>query len=313
MHFPHHMFPRILCARQISTVVNRWRKVNVHCILNIHLSRRFHLQFNSFTFLAIRSSLRESITQYLYGVSKKDHINYAYISSIDGGANIDASAIEANELEVNHLSTEQRRVLLPSFNEMCNHVYEMAQKRAINSSIQKYTYGRATIVYSYEVYTEVCAHFAQHAYFSLKVSVLFIPVAQILDYLRLCLWYSAGNRFNPNEPKHTLKLNDYIRHNYVPTENNEIQRYLHLVKQILLAKRGDVELTCLNDLLNAELESLIKQCFDLLASFSLALKDVSEGTRVLVAEMVGILWAIGTPISEFNTHVSFNMPTSWAI
>lgn len=121
------------------------------------------------------------------------------------------------------------------------------------------------------------------------------------------MWYSAGNRSDPNEPKLAPKLNVYIRQNYAPTEQNEIQRYLHLVKQILLAKRGSVELTCLNDLLNAELESLIKQCFDLLESFSLALKDVSEGTRVLVAEIVGILWAIGTTMPEFNGHVSFGL------
>lgn len=241
---------------------------------------------SDFNFIAIllyahRSSLRESITQYLYGVSKKDHINYSYISSLDSNASDDASAAETNEPEINQLSTEQRRIVLPRFNEMCNHVYEMAQKRATNSSAQKYTYGRTTIVYSYEVYTE------------------------ILDYLRLCLWYSAGNRSDPNEPKHAPRLNAYIRSNYDPTDDNEIQKYLRLVKQILLAKRGNVELTCLNDLLNTESESLTKQCFDLLESFSLALKDVSEGTRVLVAEIVGILWAIGTTIVEFNGHVSF--------
>lgn len=72
---------------------------------------------------------------------------------------MDTSTAEANVPEVNHLSTEQRRVMLPRFSDMCNHVYEMAQKRVTNSSVQKYTYGRASIVYSYEVYTEVCNHF----------------------------------------------------------------------------------------------------------------------------------------------------------
>lgn len=102
-----------------------------------------------------RSSLCESITQHLYGVLKKDHINYAFISSIDAG--FDDCGTDSNEGQGNHLSSEQRRIVLPSFNEMCNHVYEMAQKRATNSLMPKYTYGRATIVYSYEVYTEVCA------------------------------------------------------------------------------------------------------------------------------------------------------------
>lgn len=87
----------------------------------------------------------------MYGVSKKDHINYSYISSIDC---ID-DASSAEELEINQLSTEQRKIVLPGFKEMINHVHEMAQKRLNNSSAQKYVYGRATVVYSYEVFTEV--------------------------------------------------------------------------------------------------------------------------------------------------------------
>lgn len=94
--------------------------------------------------------MRETITQHLYGVSKKDHVNYSYISTID-----DASRKEHESLEVNHLSTEQRRVILPSFKELINYVYEMNQKRLSNSSTQRHVYGRATLTYSYEVYTEV--------------------------------------------------------------------------------------------------------------------------------------------------------------
>lgn len=117
------------------------------------------------------------------------------------------------------------------------------------------------------------------------------------------MWYSAGIRSNPNNSKFVSKLNAYIRANYESNEENFIQKYLQLVKQILLAKRGNTELICFYDLLNAELESLNKQCQDLLESLSLALKDVSEYTRVLVAQSVGILWAIGTPFDEFNKNV----------
>lgn len=83
-----------------------------------------------------------------------------------------------------------------------------------------------------------------------------------------------------------------------------MQKYLMMVKQILSAKRGNIELICIYDLLNAELDSLNKQCDDLLESFASALRDVSEYTRVLVAQSVGILWAIGTTNEQFNGYVS---------
>lgn len=110
------------------------------------ISKEKHIEY-------FRSSLRESVTQHLYGVSKKDHVNYTYISSIDGASNEANKASES--LDVNHLSTEQRRVILPSFQEMINHVHEMSNKRLSNSSTQHYVYGRAKIAYSYEIYTEV--------------------------------------------------------------------------------------------------------------------------------------------------------------
>lgn len=131
----------------------------------------------------------------------------------------------------------------------------------------------------------------------------FFFLLQILDYLRLCLWYSAGMRTNPKTTKNAFKLNAYICDNYESKDDNFIQKYLLLVKQILIAKRGSTELMCIYDLLNAELEVLTKHCSDLLDSFALALKDVSEYTRVLVAQSVGILWAIGSSMDEFNRYV----------
>lgn len=116
--------------------------------------------------------------------------------------------------------------------------------------------------------------------------------------------YSAGIRSNPNDSKHVSKLNAYIRNNYEANENNFMQKYLQLVKQILMAKRGNIELIAIYDLLNAEVEILTKQCVDLLESFSLALKDVSEYTRILVAQSVGILLATGTSIDDLSKYVS---------
>lgn len=120
----------------------------------------------------------------------------------------------------------------------------------------------------------------------------------------MCLWYSAGIRSNPSSSKYVTKLNAYIRNNYESTEDNFIEKYLVLVKQILVAKRGNIELNCIYDLLNVELESLNEQCFDLRQSLALALKDVSEYTRVLVAKSLGILWSIGSSLEQFNDYVS---------
>lgn len=112
-----------------------------------------------------------------------------------------------------------------------------------------------------------------------------------MEYLRLCLWGAAGIKSNPDNAKHLNQLNRYIRQNYATNDDNEMQKYVEFVKQILRAKRGLIELSCLFDLLNAELEILTQQCSDLLDSFGVALKDVSEPTRVLVAKILGILWA----------------------
>lgn len=96
-----------------------------------------------------RLSLRESVITYLYGVTRTDHINYSYISSVDHAE----SAVDQDSDKFK-LSPEQRRVVLPSFKEMVNYVNEQMEKRATNSS-QKHVYGKVTLSCSYETYTEV--------------------------------------------------------------------------------------------------------------------------------------------------------------
>lgn len=80
-----------------------------------------------------------------------------------------------------------------------------------------------------------------------------------------------------------------------------------LVKQILVAKRGNVELICIYDLLNSEVETLNQQCHSIIDSLAASLKDVSESTRIFVAKSIGILWAIGSSLEEFNSYVSCNL------
>lgn len=106
-----------------------------------------------YSYQSFRSTLRETIMQHLYGVSKKDHINYSYISTVDDAMNVGNKTNETTD--VNQLQTEQRSVVLPSFKELINFIHDMTNKRSSNSSIQRHTYGRATLVYSYDVCTEV--------------------------------------------------------------------------------------------------------------------------------------------------------------
>lgn len=124
---------------------------------------------------------------------------------------------------------------------------------------------------------------------------------QILEYLRLCLWFSAGAKTAPGDPKSVEKVNEYIRN--ALNNSTEIKDYLALAKRILYAKRGQVELQCLYDLLNATPSTLVNDCFDLKDSFMLGLKDVSDLTRILVAQLQGILMAYGNNESEFNAEV----------
>lgn len=115
------------------------------------------------------------------------------------------------------------------------------------------------------------------------------------------MWFSAGGKTAPGDPKSAQKVNDYIRNQL--TDSIEMKNYLALSKRILYAKRGKVELECLYDLLNASPKTLVKDCLDLKDSFMLGLKDVSDLTRTLVAQSQGILMAYGNNELEFNAEV----------
>ncbi|XP_075170057.1 proteasome-associated protein ECM29 homolog [Haematobia irritans] len=219
-----------------------------------------------------RNSLRENVTSYLYGVSKKDHINYQMLSSIE-------FLHEDKDVEdFNKLISEQRHVILPSFKSMMRHVNEIAEKRLKkNLAI---VVGRTKLPFSLEVYEE------------------------ILDYLRICLWYSAGARCAPGDSKYQHKLKKYILCNYEESENNELHQYLLFIQKAVEARRHESNLLCLYDLLNAQPAMLCKSQMHLLEPLSNSLKDVSEVMRSNVAQIVGILWAYGFNEPEFNAQIS---------
>lgn len=218
-----------------------------------------------------KSSLAEVVLSYLYGVSKKDHINYAFISSVDHAASTDTTTVAA----VNQLSTEQRRIVLPSFPTLVNYVFEQTAKRDA-SAAPKQSYGKVVLSYTYEVYSE------------------------ILEYVRLCLWFSAGATSTaPGDPKAAPLLRAYLEQ--LPAA--VIERYVDLVKRILHAKRGRIELSCVYDLLDVLPAKYAPPCLDLLEGFDAGLKDVSDGTRTLVAQVQGILLAYGTSDADCNARI----------
>lgn len=217
-----------------------------------------------------RPQLREAVMVYLYGISKKDHVNYSYISSVD--------SVESANGDEESKSQEQLRIVLPGFKEMINHTFEIAQKRCANPQ-QSFLYGKTTLAYSLETYTE------------------------ILDYLRLTLWYSSGATSYPGDPKSSYLIGEYIRKNYTSDTSNEIQKYVDLVKNLVKARRGHTELSCLLDLLNVVPELLAQQNMDLMEIFSSSLMEVSEDTRNLVGKLYGILLAHGYSDAEFNSEI----------
>lgn len=149
------------------------------------------------------------MTTYLYGTSKKDHVNYNMVSSIDHAGKHTTESI----VDFNHLSLEQRRVVLPSFHVMMAHVHDMSNKR-LKKSNACVVVGRTKLPYSLEVYEE------------------------ILDYLRLCLWYSAGVVAAPGDEKYVQDLRKYITINYDEEEINAIHQYLQFVQRGVEAKRS---------------------------------------------------------------------------
>lgn len=90
--------------------------------------------------------MHDTVTTYLYGVSKKDHVDYNLIYSVE--------YVEQPKDDFNQLSTERRPIVLPSFKSIMQHVSQMAERRLLKN------YGCETIsnvklAFSQTVYEEV--------------------------------------------------------------------------------------------------------------------------------------------------------------
>lgn len=201
-------------------------------------------------------SLRETITAYLYGQSKKDHIDYSSLISADF----------VDEAEKN------QKLILPGFKPMIHYIWEIAEK--------KLPHGSNKLAFSIDVYTE------------------------LLEYLRFCLWYSAGCKSEPGSESEMHLLRNYIMKLNEFNNIGHVENYLRLIRNIVISKKGFIELSCLSDLLNSAPEIVVKENSDMVGILSPSLKEINETTRTLIAQIYGILVAYGTKDADFKEEVT---------
>ncbi|XP_065083000.1 proteasome-associated protein ECM29 homolog [Ochlerotatus camptorhynchus] len=222
------------------------------------------------------AQLREMMTTYLYGVSKKDHINYGSIISVEDYEE-DSSVSEAkNPFSA---TNEPRKIVLPCFRDMVEYV-ALKSERKIATIMDRPGYGKIKLPYNFGTYIEV------------------------LDYLRICLLFNAGVNTHPNDDKEMIKLTGFLKH-FVAESSNEavIHKYNDLIRRLIIVRKGITELTCLYDLVNGVPEVLAKENKDLLNTLGLSLKEISEPTRVLIAKVYGILLAYNSDESELESQI----------
>ncbi|XP_063697227.1 proteasome-associated protein ECM29 homolog [Culicoides brevitarsis] len=214
--------------------------------------------------------LHEMVTSYLYGNSKKDNINYAYVTTVD-------NPTAANEKQTNLLTAEQRFIILPSFKEMVKYVHEKAEKK---STISEKHSGKMHLAYTYDMFTE------------------------ILEYLRLCLWFSAGITEYPSEEEKNKRIGHYLRQLFDQNETKYVEMYNELTKCMVISRKGPVELGCMWDMIGAAPELIVPFNIDLLEPLKFGLGEISENERTLIAKIYGTILAYGiSDDTEFHKYV----------
>ncbi|XP_053690406.1 proteasome-associated protein ECM29 homolog [Sabethes cyaneus] len=223
------------------------------------------------------SQLREMMTTYLYGVSKKDHLNYGSILSYENYKEEEADHPEKpNPFSA---TNEPKRIVLPCFRDMVEYVAAKSERKTA-TIIDRPGYGKVKLPYNFDTYIE------------------------ILDYLRLCLLFNAGVDTDPSEDKEMLKLTGFLQKFAADSANEEIiRKYNELIRKLVIVRKGTTELTCLFDLVNGIPEVLAKDNKDLLGTLGSSLKEISEPTRALIAKVYGVLLAYNSDESELETQI----------
>jgi proteasome component ECM29 len=128
--------------------------------------------------------------------------------------------------------------------------------------------------------------------------------SQILDYLRICLWFSAGANCLPGDEKKKHMVGNFIRKCQAESDLDAIEKYNNFIKKMIVARRGVTELNCLFDLVDSASDIIASNNADLMDSLAVALKEVSENNRSLVAKNYGILLAFKSNDTEFDEKVT---------
>lgn len=221
------------------------------------------------------AQLRETIYGYLYGSQRKDHINFSKLISCD---------LVADDADEKALIIDQS-IILPGFKPMIHYVEQLAEKK-LASATERTNYNSHKLAFNLDVYTE------------------------ILDYLRLCIWFSAGCTTEPGTESEMHVLSEYITKLDQEGNIEHIEKFMKLIRNVITAKKGFVELSCLSDLLTASPDIITKNNLDLRSTLSNSLREVNESIRMLIAKIYGILLAYGSDEKAFNDEIKSLANTS---
>lgn len=101
-----------------------------------------------------RNSIRENVTTYLYGCSKKDNINYNILNSIEKASDDKENVCLDNSDSSKSHSNDNKRILLPGFCDMMQHVYQQTEKR-LGKNDKCVMVGKVHLPYPLNTYEEV--------------------------------------------------------------------------------------------------------------------------------------------------------------
>ena len=220
------------------------------------------------------AQLRDTIYGYLYGSQRKDHVNYGKLMSCD---------LVADDADEKALLDQT--IILPGFKPMIHYIEKLAEKK-LSSATERTNYNNHKLAFSIDVYTE------------------------LLDYLRLCLWFSAGCTSEPGSDSEMHVLSEYIAKLDSTGNIEHIEKFMKLIRNVIAAKKGIVELSCLSDLLTAAPAIITKNNLDLRSILSNSLREVNETIRMIIARIYGILLAYGSDDKSFNEEIRSLLSTS---
>lgn len=221
------------------------------------------------------SQLRETIYGYLYGSQRKDHINFAKLISCDH---------VADDADERSLVIDQT-IILPGFKPMIHNVEQLAEKK-LASATERTNYNNHKLAFNLDVFTE------------------------LLDYLRMCLWFSAGCSTEPGTESEMHVLSAFITKLDEAGNVEHIEKFMKLIRNVITAKKGFVELSCLSDLVAAAPAIITRNHLDLRSTLSGSLREVNETIRMLIAKIYGILLAYGSDEKAFNDEIRSLTSTS---